>query len=356
MQNGNFKKIMAGMLTTMMVLGMTATVFAEEASSTGGSVDGSGTFEGHVDKDVVSVTLPTAAATTFAYTMDPEGLIAATEGKKYPDATFEEDANVYFLSAENTYTKESAKLKVVNKGAVDVNVTVKASVPSDGKVTMSETNTFTDANDKVAKLYLGLNVTGQAEQDITTTADDSKITVGLKGKADNYEVTYNGSKYTYSIKDGTPETAWNSLEFWLTGACNPYGNYGAEDMKASDVTVTWSYEKRPSEDSNPYVDENATTAKAPFIATTNYEMTASTPVEIPVDFGSGNLAATSVAHVYWNSTDVLGSTVTYTEGKLTLAAASVNYFISHPSEAMLKVVFDDTAATEVEITLTQAGN
>ncbi|MCI8640094.1 MAG: hypothetical protein HFG41_13400 [Coprococcus sp.] len=65
MNSKKFNKLLAG----TMVLGMSATAFAAEGDPAGtGNTTGTGEFEGHVDKNVLSVQLPTSpAATTFAY-------------------------------------------------------------------------------------------------------------------------------------------------------------------------------------------------------------------------------------------------------------------------------------------------
>ena len=53
MQNQKFKKMLAGMLTATMVLGMEVTTFAQTGNATGtGTGTGTGSFEGHVDKDL----------------------------------------------------------------------------------------------------------------------------------------------------------------------------------------------------------------------------------------------------------------------------------------------------------------
>lgn len=206
MKSKTFKKALAGMLATTMVLGMSMSAFAQTGTATGsGGGTGSGSFEGHVDKDVVAVTLPTDNdTTTFAYKMDPEGLIAATNNAKYSDATFEEGANVYFQSAPNTWTKDSKKLKVTNKGTVDVDVTVTAKTDANSNVAMSTTKTFGES-DTDAKLYLGLQVANQPEVAVDTTDTAGKVAVGLRGNDANYEITaIEGGGYGYTAKTGVP--------------------------------------------------------------------------------------------------------------------------------------------------------
>ena len=106
------KKGMVVALTATMVLGSTLTAFASDAGTTtpvtSGSTSGAGTSEGHVDKEVVNMVLPTIASgsSPFAYTMDPERLIQETNGAKYEDFTFpakESDKGVYFLTGDKTH-------------------------------------------------------------------------------------------------------------------------------------------------------------------------------------------------------------------------------------------------------------
>lgn len=58
----NYKKILAGVLATSMVLGNSAVVFADE----GGQAKGSGKVEGQVKNEVFSVVLPTEDSYTGA--------------------------------------------------------------------------------------------------------------------------------------------------------------------------------------------------------------------------------------------------------------------------------------------------
>lgn len=360
MKNKTFKKALAGTLAATMVLGMSMTAFAQTGTATGsGSGTGTGSFEGHVDKDVVAVTLPTDSnTTTFAYKMDPEGLIAATNNAKYSGQSFESGANVYFQSATNTWTKDSAKLKVINKGTVDVDVTVAAKTDANSEVAMSTTKTF-ESTDTAAKLYLGLQVANQAEVAVDTTDTAGKVTVGLKGNGDNYEITsVDGGGYGYTAKTGVPDTAWNSFEFGMTGACNPNGDYSASGLAGSNVTVTWSYAVRATDSSATLLDANAVTDAAPSIATKTYAMTAGTAIDISVDLGAGDLGASTVAKVMdpTGAWDYLkgDNQASYDAAnkKITLSAGMVDACMS-ANVGSVNVIFDDDAATSVVITLTK---
>lgn len=356
-----FKKALAGTLTATMMIGMSVPTFAVTGTTTGsGSGSGTGAFEGHVDKDVVVVTLPTDNdTTTFAYKMDPEGLIAATNSVKYSDSTFEPGANVYFQSATNTWTKDSAKLKVTNKGTVDVDVTVTAKTDANSNVAMSTTKTF-ESTDTDAKLYLGLQVANQAEVAVDTTDTAGKVTVGLKGNGDNYEITsVEGGGYGYTAKSGVPDTAWNSFEFGLTGACNPNGNYSASGLAGSNVTVTWSYAVRADDSSATLLDANAVADAAPSVEMKTYTMTGGQDVLVDINLGAGNLGATDVTSV---SYVVSGKTYSFASGefsvendKLVLSHSKTDVFVnSGVKNREVTIKFDDAANTTGKIILTTA--
>lgn len=361
MRNRMFKKMLAGALAATMVLGMSISAFASDTTTeTSGNAKGAGDFEGHVDKKVVAVTLPTASATTFAYKMDPEGLIPATDNAKYAGATFEEGANVYFQSSENTYTKDSAKLKVINKGTADVDVTIKAEVADGGAVAMASSGTFA-ADNKNAELYLGLKVEDKDTVAVTKTADGGVTqTVGLKGKSDNFEITYDATNgYGYTAKAGIPDTAWNSFEFGLTGICNPNGDYSADALAASDVTVTWSYAEREDDSTADMLDENAVADAAPSIATTEYAVTSGSPLSVTVNFGAGEKSATGIAGVKNVDTNVAvpAARYSFSGNTLTIDATFITNNMSSIRSAnglRLSVVFNDADKTEVTIKLTEA--
>jgi len=362
MRNQKFKKLLAGVLTGTLIMGMGTTVLAQTGNATGSETGtGTGSFEGHVDKEVVAVTLPTAAdASVFNYKMDPEGLIAATEGAKHSGATFETGKNVFFQSSTNNWTSNSAKLKVVNKGTVDVDVTISANTAANDDVAMASSATFAEEN-KNAELYLGLLVADKAAVAVQAVAtdpkDDAKVSVGLRGNSANYEVTSTDSGYAFAAKAGVPDTAWNNFEFGLTGACNPNGDYSAEDLAGSNVNVTWSYAVREEDSTVDLLAANAVSDVAPSITTTEYELITGTALDINVNLGAGNLGATTVSkvtHPTVDSLDYLSSgMVTYdvANKKITLSADLVSGLIANNVPG-LKVVFDDDAGTSVPLTFT----
>lgn len=352
------KKALAGMLAVTMVLGMSMVALA--ADETTGNVTGAGEFEGHVAKKVVAVTLPTnVPASTFAYKMDPEGLIPATNNAKYSGATFEPGANVYFQSATNTYTKDSAKLKVINKGTADVDVTIKAEVPDGGAVAMAAAGTFADTN-KNAELYLGLVVANKPAVAVKEAANSGgEQKVGLKGNSDNFEITYKDNAYGYTPKTGVPETAWNSFEFYLTGACNPNGDYSANALEASDVTVTWSYVERPTDSLVDMLAGNAVADAAPSVETKTYTMTNGQDVLVDISLGGGNLGATGVSSVSYvaggRTYSFVSGEYKIENGKLVLNHTKTDAFVSGGiKDREITIQFNDTAKTTGKVILTTA--
>lgn len=355
------KRLLAGLLSGTMVLGMSVTAFA--ADETSGTTDGTGKFEGHVDKSVLSVNLPTIpdGSTPFAYTIDPEGLIAATQASKYPNTTYASETGVYFQTSTGNYTDKSAKLKITNKGSVDADVTVDVSVAAGSGITaMKAKDGFTDAG--ANELYLGLLVNSDAGIAVTDfgTDDGKKATktVGLKGRPTNFEVKYNDTddKYEYAAKSGVADTAWNSFEFGLEGACNKKGTY-ADGFAVPTVTVTWSYAAHDTSKTDIMLGENATEKAGPSIAITSYNYDRTATFDIVANFGAGDDAATAIKSVkigadgktfatdLTSSCEIDGSTITFPSGKLGTAAVGDKKYV--------QVSFDKGDPVVLTLTITK---
>lgn len=97
------KKLMAVALTATMVVGSSVTAFASDPAPTdpANGATGSGSAFDHVDKDIISVTLPTTAdvADVFDYYVDPERLIN--------DAGTLADGSVVTGNTDGVYFKNS---------------------------------------------------------------------------------------------------------------------------------------------------------------------------------------------------------------------------------------------------------
>lgn len=108
----NTKKYLAIALAATMAMSGSISVFADDNA---GSSVGAGSSEGHVDKHVTNVVLPTIpeGTTPFAYTVDLERLLEETDGKKYGQGVVtlpsSNDTGVYFLTAGTYgYTQDTA--------------------------------------------------------------------------------------------------------------------------------------------------------------------------------------------------------------------------------------------------------
>jgi len=344
MQNLKMKKGLAATLATTMVIGSSFTAFAADVNS--GGTDGTGTSNGHLEKKVVNVVLPTeseAQANPFNYLVDPEDLIATGKDKDGNQVTKNAD-RVYFKNKASdgqiSYSSSSDLLKVTNKSSVGVKLTVKTEVES-----QSTDIALADAKADVASaenalLYLGLKV-GTDEEVIKTTGVSKEVT--LDGVADNFEVKANdtGGGYSYAVKASATEDSWENTTFGLTGSCsNKDITTGATAPK---IKVTWSW-----------IDPSANAA--PSAGQNTYQATQGTQTVIDINLGTGSLAAQSIKSVSFQKPD--GSTqvipeanYTFANGRLTLPLASTDaVFGGTLTSRVFTITFDNDAVITVTVT------
>jgi hypothetical protein len=88
------KKLLALTLVGVMVLGSSITAFAEDGST--GTLAGNGDSTGHLDTNVVTAILPTADATVFDFTVDPENILSKALKLKDGTAVTANEDLVYF--------------------------------------------------------------------------------------------------------------------------------------------------------------------------------------------------------------------------------------------------------------------
>ena len=235
------KRVAAIVLAAAMTMGSTLTVFAADTGS--GGTTGKGENEGHVDKELINVvlpTVPTGDGSPFEYITDPERLIQETKGARYEDYTFPDtgnDTGVYFRVGEKAFANTSETLKVINKSSCDMAITIsaKATAASDKDLKLATSDSVDGDN----PLYLGLQVgasTNQA-QAITTTA--ANVTKTISGTPTNFETQYTGNGYKYVAKEDAAH--WRALEFSLTGKV--YNGTVAAETTAPTVEVTWAFDK-----------------------------------------------------------------------------------------------------------------
>lgn len=95
-------KLVAIVLTATMLVGGALTAFATDPDP---SATGTGSVEGHVNKHIISVALPTVADNAFNYTLDLERLIKDTTAERYDADEYQfptgtDDKGVYFATAQ----------------------------------------------------------------------------------------------------------------------------------------------------------------------------------------------------------------------------------------------------------------
>lgn len=329
MSKAKLKKTLAGMLAATMVLGMGATAFAAESGdtpATSGGTSGAGNSEGHVEKEVQNVVLPTVPAdqSPFAYTMDPERLIQETGGQKYEDYTFpakDSDTGVYFLVADKEYSNTSNTLQVINKSSCNITLTVKvkATASAGGKdITLATGST---PSTSAAELYLGLKVGNDSQ---VVSATEAPVSKTIAGTPDNFETAVEDGKYVYREK--ADATSWKAMNISMTGAVS---NYKIEaDTTAPTVDITWEWAKA-AEDATVATDAvdytEAPANAAPSVTDTNVTLVSGQPLEIAVNMGAGDKKATNISSITFAASNGTVNTVatskyTYADGKITFGA------------------------------------
>lgn len=244
-----FKRVLAVVLSATMVLAGSLTAFAAaedpEGTLTGTeTVNGAGTGEGHVNKKVMSMVLPTNVASVFNYTMDPERLIQATDHARYSDFTFPaaaSDTGVYFLVDTKEYANAANKVTVINKGSVAAKLTV--SIKADGTNASTDIGLLDAAPDNTATtagLYLEAKIAGKT-QAIKTDSPD--VVVVVPGNTDNYKVVYDaeaqtpGYKYQMKTEGLTP---WKAVDIEVSGVVTN-GIAVTSTTTAPKIVATWSF-------------------------------------------------------------------------------------------------------------------
>ncbi len=239
----NYKKILAGVLATSMVLGNSAVVFADE----GGQAKGSGKVEGQVKNEVFSVVLPTESdyAGAFDYIIDPLQLIkndAGNNGNKYDKTKFDFDQNatVFFYNGYDTstpakmkYTETSNALKVENKSSMPVKVGISLKASEVNGITFTSDNTF--ASDTNTSLYLGI-----VEKGFTLAETAGATATALTSLDDDADINSNGiAKLEVTLPALAPTNAGGTDKAFVT-QWNPVRNaYEFVANTAVDKTTTY---------------------------------------------------------------------------------------------------------------------
>lgn len=374
----NYKKYLAAALAATMVVGSSTVAFAATSPSNfemsgsdvktedrdedhaTGTINGAGSVEGYVEKDVFKVEVPTIPenSTLFNFILDPQGLIEATQGAAYNTAagsnvTFTTGTTMYFkndidkAAGGEDYSNKSDYVELKNKGTVDVDASVTAKLTELGSIKMATSDTFT-STDEDASIYLALVDDQTTPATKVLTADAAGVTldggtIAASATPDFYTVEYSETEgYTY-VLDPTVNATFNSFKFALTGASNEYGDWSKLTEAAPKVQVVWSVVA--------HVDPTA-----PSIATTSYANTGAA-IDVTIDLGAGALAATGIEKITFDDagTEKTLDAANYSFGEVGDGVLRFrgSYVGTLTATQTLTIVFNDTAKTEVEITLTK---
>lgn len=362
------KRFLALVLSTAMVMGSSVSAFAanvvDDVNNAIGKATGTASVEGWVDKDVFRVTLPTVVKRGTAggidqldFILDPQGLIKATSGNKYTASNTANNrgivgvsnnnySSLYFTTVDNGATllsTNSDALTISNNGAVSVNVSLKASIKDAGDIVVSDNTSLTG---DATSMYLQL--VSDTESKVISAADTA-INTTISDCDDAFEVSYNktDNKYEYKIVSAD-NVDYPEVSFHLTGSCNESADWSGLVNAKPQVEVAWEV-----------VPVGYVAPKAPSVATTTreYSLVRNQAIEIPIDLGVGDLAATGISKIM--ITDVAtpreygSENYSFSDGKLVISSTAVNAFIDNTNltKRDLEINFNDSAKTKVTITV-----
>lgn len=243
----NYKRILALSLAGVMALGNSSAVFAADKE---GNATGEGETQYVAESDVFDVVFPTTTdhATTFDYLLDPDGLIAKTNGDRYTGKAFNDGKSVYFLRSAKVdgtvngtagtgncdYTDSSDEIKIVNKSTQAVSLKVTAKVAAVDGIKMATDKNFPDSEgtgtSTDTELYLALIGTdGTTPTEKAITTDGTELTASIGADANAYTVKWDAAandgkgEYKRVLTDAAQAAGYNgfkSYSFQVTGKCN----------------------------------------------------------------------------------------------------------------------------------------
>lgn len=230
------RKVMAGALAATMIMGSSMMAFAADDQT--GSATGTGTSVGHVDKEVLTVTLPTNTDSVFNYHVDPERVIDLAGSLADGTTITKNDDGVYFKQSDNTYASSSNDVEFEGKNSVAVDVSVAAEVTASAGGKDIALVSDEDALDAATTPALLMNLTVGTETK-AITPDGATAKAKLDGVPANFEVKVNNGAYEYSAKSGA--TGWAKTAVKLSGKTNSMDV--PSDMTAPQIKLTWTITK-----------------------------------------------------------------------------------------------------------------
>ena len=314
----NLRKLMVGTLAVTMVLGSSMTVFAEEQT---GNATGTGTSVGHLDKEVLTVTLPTGTDNTFDYYVDPERVIDLAGHLTDNTAVTKNADGVYFKNKDNTFSSSSDAVEFVGKNSVDVDVSVKAEVNAtagDKAIALVKDDAaLTEAT--TPALLMNLTV-GTETKAITSEGATAKAEI--KGVPDNFEVKVEGGAYKYTAKADADASSWKKTTVQLSGKTNQKDV--TSDMTAPQIKLTWTIGK--------HVDSYAS---ASTMSASSNSVTLSLPDGV-------TLSKAEITHADGTNAIALSNQYTLNGSVLTVPADNITAWLGlNPAYTKLVLTFSD---------------
>lgn len=195
------KKILALGMAVAMTAVSSMTVFAADAPT-----GATGTYEGYLDKTVVSGEYATTASAVFDFAIDPQGLAAEEKGRLGGE-DIEEGATVLFARVDDdkTYKYESRSdaITITSRSSVEANASAQAILSSvAGYELVATAGGLTSDENGAPQLYIA--ITDGTDTYAITDEAGATYTKKIAGDSTQFEVVYADGKYTYSeITDAT---------------------------------------------------------------------------------------------------------------------------------------------------------
>lgn len=361
-----FKKLLA--LTLSLAMACSSMALAAGNTISGGT-EGGGEMEGFVsaEADVFSVELPTDA--DFDFTMDPQGLIVATDAGAYGGLTgddFTGDAGLYFPNYTSDeisgYSNFSDVMTITNKGNVAITVSLSAELTGYGEMgVVEDASDFVEANPEeevegVPAIYLGVDTGTVGESGAFTSADDI-VAVATEGEDKYTGEVYDAEEVAALVHSEEPEYKWDeengyyteypeadeitysSLHFRLTGALNTEADWSALTTVAPTLKLVW--EINPPEDYTPEVT-------GPAVASLTFADSATGNQTTSITFTDEATSITSLKYVYSNGTNgtlTSGKHYSVSGSTLTLLASHVTYVVNNGGCTYTATFNDGTVVT-----------
>lgn len=399
------RRMVALMLTGVMFAGMTLTVSAASTAPAETDVTTEGSVN-YVDTTVYEVTLPTAGC--FNFTVDPQGILSATDSTTYPEEKYPGGTAGYIVATEGTGAY------INNSSSVPIKLTVEAYVESDDTsgaassaklmsmeeygaglinsgidnnmlLTMDVTHdgveaaTFVDATsiktENVNPYVIAITQNGKPDTATDPNAKGTQISFALNKAA--YEFGGTAGAYTYTKKTGE---SGDPVGLRLSGFVNTNADWSAYSTATTPekiiVKTIFDFDKLSTDYELSALDGRAhgvlADTEPQYFAGMEYDadgnltgniapgamdyVVGQGALEIPFNFGTGTKEVT-VASVNVNGADIAATDYKVNNGVISLKSTEANVKAAMdsatPDGVPIPVIIttSDSGATTVTVTM-----